>query len=226
MKVPCPFSCVLLISFGVCFPPDGGQELRAPGSKPGGAPGQPGLLQACEMPKGLFRCCPQDLCSLLAKWPPGFGKEKAAVRSRLRRRPGGRDPGNEAIISYLPEEDGEKRAGPLGSLAEELSGYDRKKGGFNFRFGRGKKNDNSSWKAIRNRVIFCKNGTYRTGTCGLRKTRGWIGSCPESMLRAQLGRPVGQFASHSNPSFLAELNRRHRVVSTKLLNPLDQAGSQ
>uniref|UniRef100_A0A287CSP1 Pyroglutamylated RFamide peptide n=1 Tax=Ictidomys tridecemlineatus TaxID=43179 RepID=A0A287CSP1_ICTTR len=31
---------------------------------------------------------------------------------------------------------GEKAGGPLGSLAEELSGYSRKKGGFSFRFGR------------------------------------------------------------------------------------------
>ncbi|KAM8796562.1 orexigenic neuropeptide QRFP [Eudromia elegans] len=31
---------------------------------------------------------------------------------------------------------GEKRSGALGHLAEELSGLDRKKGGFTFRFGR------------------------------------------------------------------------------------------
>lgn len=36
---------------------------------------------------------------------------------------------------FLPT-DSEKASGPLGTLAEELSSYSRRKGGFSFRFGR------------------------------------------------------------------------------------------
>uniref|UniRef100_A0A6J0TUE1 Orexigenic neuropeptide QRFP n=1 Tax=Pogona vitticeps TaxID=103695 RepID=A0A6J0TUE1_9SAUR len=142
MKVSCPFSCVLLLSFGVCFPPEHGKELSSPGGKSGVTQEQPSPFQASETPKGWRRL--QDLCSLfpVAKRPPSLGKEKAALRSHFRRQQGGQDPKSEAI-NYLPEEEeeGEKRAGSLGSLAEELNGYNRKKGGFSFRFGRRKKTD-------------------------------------------------------------------------------------
>lgn len=38
-------------------------------------------------------------------------------------------------VGFLPT-DSEKASGPLGTLAEELSSYSRRKGGFSFRFGR------------------------------------------------------------------------------------------
>ncbi|XP_004463118.2 orexigenic neuropeptide QRFP [Dasypus novemcinctus] len=58
------------------------------------------------------------------------GKEPAAFRLRF----GRQDDGSEATSFFTA--DSEKASGPLGMLAEELSGYSRKKGGFSFRFGR------------------------------------------------------------------------------------------
>ncbi|KAB1280154.1 Orexigenic neuropeptide QRFP [Camelus dromedarius] len=54
-------------------------------------------------------------------------------RAGFKLRFGRQDNGSEAA-GFLPA--GEKTSGPLGTLAEELSGYSRKKGGFSFRFGR------------------------------------------------------------------------------------------
>lgn len=59
-----------------------------------------------------------------------LGRAHAGSRLRV----GRRDDGSEAASSPLA--DGEKARGPLGTLAEELNGYSRKKGGFSFRFGR------------------------------------------------------------------------------------------
>lgn len=47
----------------------------------------------------------------------------------------GRQDGGSEAAGFLPT-DSEKANGPLGTLAEELSGYSRRKGGFSFRFGR------------------------------------------------------------------------------------------
>lgn len=58
------------------------------------------------------------------------GREHAGFRLRL----GRQDEGGEAP-GFLPA-DGEKASGLLGTLAEELNGYSRRKGGFSFRFGR------------------------------------------------------------------------------------------
>lgn len=58
------------------------------------------------------------------------GREHAGFRLRL----GRQDEGSEAP-GFLPA-DGEKASGLLGTLAEELNGYSRRKGGFSFRFGR------------------------------------------------------------------------------------------
>uniref|UniRef100_A0A8C3W6C8 Pyroglutamylated RFamide peptide n=1 Tax=Catagonus wagneri TaxID=51154 RepID=A0A8C3W6C8_9CETA len=66
-----------------------------------------------------------------AKELQAVGRARAGFRLRF----GRQDDGSETT-SFLPG-DGEKASGPLGTLAEELSGYRRKKGGFSFRFGRG-----------------------------------------------------------------------------------------
>lgn len=47
----------------------------------------------------------------------------------------GRQDGSSQAAGFLPT-DSEKASGPLGTLAEELSSYSRRKGGFSFRFGR------------------------------------------------------------------------------------------
>ena len=59
------------------------------------------------------------------------GRARAGFKLRLRRQ----DDGSEATGLLLGE--AEKVGGLLGTLAEELNGYSRKKGGFSFRFGRG-----------------------------------------------------------------------------------------
>lgn len=58
------------------------------------------------------------------------GRRRAGFSVRF----GRQDDGSEATGFLLA--DGDKAGGPLGTLAEELSGYSRKKGGFSFRFGR------------------------------------------------------------------------------------------
>ncbi|ELK07292.1 Orexigenic neuropeptide QRFP [Pteropus alecto] len=68
--------------------------------------------------------------------PARHSRGAADVRQRACRcqvRFGRQDDGNEA--ASFPPADGEA-SGPLGTLAEELNGYSRKKGGFSFRFGR------------------------------------------------------------------------------------------
>ncbi|XP_077161300.1 orexigenic neuropeptide QRFP [Paroedura picta] len=132
MNAACFFSCLLLLNFGTCFPPDDGQTLRRlPGKEFVPPEKQPGHCCA-DTPK--WRRSAEDLRSLfsIAKELQSFGKERAGIQFRFGR---DREDENEAI-DYLPEEEGLKRGDPLGSLAEELSGYSRKKGGFSFRFGR------------------------------------------------------------------------------------------
>ncbi|XP_063001053.1 orexigenic neuropeptide QRFP [Elgaria multicarinata webbii] len=139
MKISCPVSCFLLLSFGACFPPDEGRESRYPGR--GGfraAEAWPGLPRVAEALK--WRRSPEDLHSPYASIAKGLlqgvGKERPGVR--FQRQQVGQSDESEAV-NYLPQEDGQKRGGTLGSLAEELNGYNRKKGGFSFRFGRGRR---------------------------------------------------------------------------------------
>ncbi|KAL8174723.1 UNVERIFIED_CONTAM: hypothetical protein K2H54_051982 [Gekko kuhli] len=133
MKLPSSFSCLLLLSFGTCFPRDDGwMPRRPPGKEFVATEEQPGLWAVAGPPK--WRRSAEDLHSLfsIAKELQSFGKERAGIQFRFGR---DREDENEAI-HYLPEEVGMKRGDPLGSLAEELNGYSRKKGGFSFRFGR------------------------------------------------------------------------------------------
>uniref|UniRef100_A0A8C5JY28 Pyroglutamylated RFamide peptide n=1 Tax=Jaculus jaculus TaxID=51337 RepID=A0A8C5JY28_JACJA len=113
---------LLLLPWGACFPlldgrgPEDGTESRmgwpqlAEGRRPHSAwgPQTPALL-------------------MVAKELEASRREQAGFR--LERQEGGQ------ATAFLPG-GGEKASGPLGSLAEELSSYSRKKGGFRFRFGR------------------------------------------------------------------------------------------
>ncbi|XP_044295647.1 orexigenic neuropeptide QRFP [Varanus komodoensis] len=143
MKISCPFSCCLLLGFGACFPPGEGCELRCPG---GGEfqvmEEPPSPLGEAEGPKR--RRSPEDpngpLFGIAQGLQKGFRKERAGIQFRFGRRPDGPRDESEAA-SFLPRQDGQKRGTTLGSLAEELNGYNRKKGGFSFRFGRGRRRD-------------------------------------------------------------------------------------
>ncbi|XP_021050836.1 orexigenic neuropeptide QRFP [Mus pahari] len=61
-------------------------------------------------------------------------EQQASRREHTGFRLGRQDSSSEAA-GFLPA-DSEKASGPLGTLAEELSSYSRRKGGFSFRFGR------------------------------------------------------------------------------------------
>ncbi|XP_028942381.1 orexigenic neuropeptide QRFP [Antrostomus carolinensis] len=121
MRTLYSLSCLILLSLGTCFPPSQRQEL--------GQPREGTLLRpswqtavvaedsgACWR-AGAKRRRGEELNALLgiARDLRGFGKEGSGQRL-------GRG--------------GEKRSGTLGNLAEELNGYNRRKGGFTFRFGR------------------------------------------------------------------------------------------
>ncbi|NWX14022.1 OX26 protein, partial [Aegotheles bennettii] len=129
MRAPYSLSCLFLLSLGACFPPREPQEPGDPGE--GTLPGA-SWRAGPEDRGGCWRAgakrsrsC-EELSTLLgiARELRGYGQEGSE------RRPGGRGG------SKLLPAGGEKRSGTLGNLAEELNGYNRKKGGFTFRFGR------------------------------------------------------------------------------------------
>ncbi|NXC68866.1 OX26 protein, partial [Anhinga anhinga] len=128
MRAPYSLACLLLLSLGACFPPSEWQEPGDPGEgtplKPSwqAAPGDSGACWRA----GAKRRCSEELSTLLGITRELWGYGKEGSRQRLGRRGG----------SELLPVGGEKRSGTLGNLAEELSGYNRKKGGFTFRFGR------------------------------------------------------------------------------------------
>ncbi|KAH0615403.1 hypothetical protein JD844_004598 [Phrynosoma platyrhinos] len=136
MKVSRPFSCILLLSIGACFPSNNGQGLGYPGEELEAMMEHPDFGGARRTPR-QHHSPQQDFTSLFsqAQELQGFGKDKTGIRFRFGRQQGGQGDKKEAVNS-LPAEDGEKRASGLQSLAEELNGYNRKKGGFSFRFGR------------------------------------------------------------------------------------------
>ncbi|NXC04907.1 OX26 protein, partial [Orthonyx spaldingii] len=126
MRAPYSLSCLFLLSLGACFPPGERWEPGAPGE---GALLGPGWQAAAEGPgwrAGAKRRRSEDLDALLsiARELRGHGTARAGQR-----------PGRRGGPELLPG-GGEKRSGTLGNLAEELNGYNRKKGGFTFRFGR------------------------------------------------------------------------------------------
>ncbi|NXF42986.1 OX26 protein, partial [Oceanites oceanicus] len=124
MRAPYSLSWVFLLSLGACFPPSERQELGDP--REGTLLKPSWQAEALDWRAGAKRRHSEELSVLLGitQELQGYGKEGS--RQRL-----GRQGGSE----LLPV-GGEKRSGTLGNLAEELSGYNRKKGGFTFRFGR------------------------------------------------------------------------------------------
>ncbi|NXS45705.1 OX26 protein, partial [Balaeniceps rex] len=128
MRAPYSLSCLFLLSLGACFPPSKWQRPGDPGE---GTLLKPSWRAAAEDSGACWRAgakqrCSEELSTLLgiARGLRGYGKEGSG--QRLGRRGG----------SELLPVGGEKRSGTLGNLAEELNGYNRRKGGFTFRFGR------------------------------------------------------------------------------------------
>ncbi|KAM6117430.1 orexigenic neuropeptide QRFP [Phoenicopterus ruber ruber] len=127
MRAPYSLSCLFLLSLGACIPPSEQQEPGDPGE---GTPLKPSWQTAADSGAcwraGAKGRRSEELSTLLgiARELRGYGKEGS--RQRL-----GRQGGSE----LLPV-GGEKCSGTLENLAEELNGYNRKKGGFTFRFGR------------------------------------------------------------------------------------------
>ncbi|NWH62726.1 OX26 protein, partial [Geococcyx californianus] len=130
MRALYSLSCLFLLSLGACFPPSEQQEPRHPWEgtllKPSWQ-----VAAVAEDSSGCRRAgakqrCGEGLSTLLGiiRELQGSGKEGSGQRL-------GRQRGSE----LLPV-GGEKRSGTLGNLAEELNGYNRRKGGFTFRFGR------------------------------------------------------------------------------------------
>ncbi|XP_006260077.1 orexigenic neuropeptide QRFP [Alligator mississippiensis] len=125
MKAPYSLSCLLMLSLGTCFPPD---DRTGPGDPGPALPLEPSWWDVVAWKRST-----EDLSSLfsMAKELQGFDQEQASF-GQQQERPGEEGEG----IRFQPRDDGEKRSGVLGSLAKELNGYNRKKGGFSFRFGR------------------------------------------------------------------------------------------
>ncbi|XP_025957535.2 orexigenic neuropeptide QRFP [Dromaius novaehollandiae] len=108
MRASYSLSCLVLLSLGSCFPAG---EQQEPGDPREGARPGPSWRQA-------------------AAEDAGPGEELSMVLGAARLRFGRQE------RSGVPAAGDGKRSSTLGDLAEELSGYSRKKGGFTFRFGR------------------------------------------------------------------------------------------
>ncbi|CAK6433524.1 unnamed protein product [Pipistrellus nathusii] len=131
MVRPRLLSCLLLLPLAACFPV---LDLEAPMDTPGGTGGERSWARlarghAIRSPGGPspWPGAPRPLALLVvAQEPLLSGRPHAGLPLRLR---SGRQEGG-------PGAEGDQAGSPLGTLAEELSGYSRKKGGFHFRFGR------------------------------------------------------------------------------------------
>ncbi|KAM4877079.1 orexigenic neuropeptide QRFP [Thomomys bottae] len=133
MRGPGSLPYLLLLPLGACFPLLRGREPMDP---TGAAGARMSWASLAEGPRLGF-------VHAASPWPPSLQPQASLVvtkasRASHRARTGfrlGRQDGVEA--HGFPSEDGEQAGGRLGNLAQELSGYSRKKGGFSFRFGRG-----------------------------------------------------------------------------------------
>ncbi|NXW86182.1 OX26 protein, partial [Alopecoenas beccarii] len=127
MRAPYSLSCLFLLSLGTCFPPS---ERQEPGDPREGPALKPRWPAAAEDSGAGWRAggtrSGEELSRLLGIAPGLRGRGREGSGQRLCRRGG----------SPLLPAGGEKRSGTLGDLAEELNGYNRRKGGFTFRFGR------------------------------------------------------------------------------------------
>ncbi|NXT29887.1 OX26 protein, partial [Syrrhaptes paradoxus] len=129
MRAPCTLSCLFLLTLGACVPPGEQQEPGDPGEgtllgpswRAAGAEDQGTGWRA-----GAKRRRSEELGTLLGIARALRGSRQDGSSQRWRKQGG---------PEMLPA-GGEKRSGTLGNLAEELNGYNRKKGGFTFRFGR------------------------------------------------------------------------------------------
>ncbi|NXP11721.1 OX26 protein, partial [Thinocorus orbignyianus] len=130
MRAPYSLSCLFLLSLGAFLPPSQQQEPADPGE---GTPLKPSWQTVAVAEDsgpcwraGAKRRRSEELSVLLgiARELQGYGKEGSRQR-----------PGRQGGSQLLPA-GGEKRSSTLGNLAEELNGYNRRKGGFTFRFGR------------------------------------------------------------------------------------------
>ncbi|XP_037654618.1 orexigenic neuropeptide QRFP [Choloepus didactylus] len=132
---PYSLSYLLLLPLGACFPR---VDRKEPADTMGGIRAKMNWADLAQgyQPNFLWgfsqwlRASQPHALFILAKELQTSGKEPSGFRLRF----GRQDDGSEAT-SFFPA-DGEKASGPLGTLAEELNGYSRKKGGFSFRFGR------------------------------------------------------------------------------------------
>ncbi|XP_040081337.1 orexigenic neuropeptide QRFP [Oryx dammah] len=134
MRNPYSLPYLLFLPLGACFPvldteepvdAVGGTGREISWTHPeGGHPSPWG-------PPGWPRAPHPHTLLITAKELRALGRARAGFKLRL----GRQDDGSEATGLLL--EEAEKVGGPLGTLAEELNGYSRKKGGFSFRFGRG-----------------------------------------------------------------------------------------
>ncbi|XP_030363068.1 orexigenic neuropeptide QRFP [Strigops habroptila] len=126
MRAPYSLSCLFLLSLGTCFPPSQPQEPGHPGEWTLLGPSWRAAAEdaGAGWRAGAKRRRSEELGALLsiARELRSYGEEGAGQRA-------GRQRGSELRA-------GEKRSGTLGNLAEELNGYNRRKGGFTFRFGR------------------------------------------------------------------------------------------
>ncbi|XP_070286113.1 orexigenic neuropeptide QRFP [Myotis yumanensis] len=124
-------SCLLLLPLAACFPlPD----REAPMDTTGGTGGRMSWADlagghAAHFPRWLRAPHPQALL-VMAKELQMSGRARAGFGLRFRRQDDGRGEAGSLLA------DGEMASSPLGSLADEISGHGKKKGGFHFRFGR------------------------------------------------------------------------------------------
>ncbi|KAM4889950.1 orexigenic neuropeptide QRFP [Sylvia borin] len=124
MRAPYSLSCLFLLSLGACFPPG---ERWQPGEPGEGALLGPAWQTAAEGRAPGWRAAAKRRRS----------EELDALLSIARELRGyGTAGGGRGHPELVVPSGGEKRSGTLGNLAEELNGYNRRKGGFTFRFGR------------------------------------------------------------------------------------------
>ncbi|KAK1334046.1 hypothetical protein QTO34_005045 [Cnephaeus nilssonii] len=138
MAHPHFLSCLLLLPLGACFPL---LDREAPVDTPGGTGGEMSWAhlaggRAVHLPWGPppWPRAPHPHALLVtAKELQVSGRARAGFGLRFGRQDEGRGAAGLLLADLA---DGEKAGSPLGTLAGELSGYSRKKGGFSFRFGR------------------------------------------------------------------------------------------
>ncbi|XP_036271968.1 orexigenic neuropeptide QRFP [Pipistrellus kuhlii] len=135
MVRPRLLSCLLLLPLAACFPV---LDLEAPMDTPGGTGGERGWARlaggrAVRSPGGPspWPGAPRPhALQVVAQELLLSGRARTGIRLRSERQEEG--PGAAGLLRA----EGDQAGSPLGTLAEELSGYSRKKGGFHFRFGR------------------------------------------------------------------------------------------